>query len=109
MTEAILRRWASRIRTADEAAYTAYVEETGIAGYAATPGNLGFQMTLRALGDGTSEVVTLSWWRSMEAIRGFAGDEVDRARYYPEDDRFLLDRPERVEHHRVVLGSEIRL
>ena len=103
--EIILRRWASRIRTADEAAYVDYIGETGLADYRATPGNLGAQMLLRALRDGTSEVTTLSWWESMDAIRAFAGEEVETARYYPADDRFLLDKPKRVEHHRVVAGS----
>ena len=101
----ILRRWASRIRTADEAAYVDYIGETGLSDYRATPGNLGAQMLLRALGDGTSEVTTLSWWESMDAIRAFAGDDVETARYYPDDDRFLLDKPKQVEHHRVVAGS----
>ena len=101
----ILRRWASRIRTEDEAAYVAYIQATGLDDYRATPGNLGAQMLLRALGDGTSEVTTLSWWESMDAIRAFAGEDVEAARYYPDDDRFLLDKPNQVEHHRVVAGS----
>jgi heme-degrading monooxygenase HmoA len=103
----ILRRWASRIRTADQAAYVDYIAGTGIEDYRATPGNLGAQMLLRALGDGTSEVTTLSWWTDMDAIRAFAGEEVELARYYPDDDRFLLEKPDRVEHHRVVAGTMI--
>lgn len=99
----ILRRWAGRIRTADAATYLAYVARTGAMDYAATPGNVGFQLASRDLGDGTTEVVTLSWWRSMEAIRLFAGEDVEIARYYPEDDRFLITRPERVEHHEVTV------
>ncbi len=98
----ILRRWSALICTADEDAYRSYIEGTGGADYSATPGNLGFQMLFRALGDGTSEVTTLSWWRSLEDIHGFAGDDISVARYYPEDDRFLLTRPAHVEHHRVV-------
>lgn len=98
----ILRKWTGVIRTADEAEYVAYIEGTGTADYAATPGNRGFQMLLRALGDGRSEVTTLSWWESLDAIRGFAGEDIEIARYYPEDDRFLLERPLHVEHHRVV-------
>jgi heme-degrading monooxygenase HmoA len=61
-------------------------------------GNLGFQMLLRDLGDGTTEVVTLSWWTAIEAIKAFAGEDHKRARYYPEDDRYLLEKPEGVEH-----------
>ncbi len=102
----ILRRWSSRIRTRESADYVRYIEGTGIEDYLATPGNLGCQMLLRDVGDGTSEVTTLSWWRSMDDITAFAGDPVDRARYYPEDDRFLLEKPERVEHHRVVAKGD---
>ena len=102
MDHIILRKWTGLIRTTDEADYVRYVEETGGDDYAGTPGNQGFQILLRDLGDGTSEVTTLSWWDSMDSVRGFAGDDPERARYYPEDDRFLLSRPEGVEHFRVV-------
>jgi heme-degrading monooxygenase HmoA len=81
-----------------------YVLETGAGGYESTPGDLGYQILLRDLGDGTSEVTTLSWWRSMDAIRVFAGAEPEIALYYPQDDRFLLERPEHVEHHTVMMG-----
>jgi len=101
----ILRRWASRIRTDDRAAYTDYVRRTGVSDYGATMGNLGFQMLLRDLGDGTTEVVTLSWWTSIEAIKAFAGEDHKRARYYPEDDRYLLEKPEGVEHSDVVIDG----
>lgn len=94
----ILRRWTGRVRTAEKAAYAGYIEGTGGTDYTSTPGNLGFQMLFRDLGDGTSEVTTLSWWRSLDDIRGFAGEDIDIARYYPEDDRFLLDRPKTVDH-----------
>lgn len=102
MADLILRKWSGVIRTADEDAYVAYIAETGTADYASTPGNRGFQMLLRALDDGRSEVTTLSWWDSLDAIRAFAGEHIEIARYYPEDDRFLLERPLHVEHHRVV-------
>ena len=34
-----------------------------------------------------------------DAIRGFAGDGVERAVYYPQDDRYLLTKPEKVQHY----------
>ncbi len=40
----------------------------------------------------------MSFWRSRDDIVAFAGDDVDVARYYPEDDRFLLTRPATVDH-----------
>ena len=101
----VLRKWTGRIRTAAQDEYGAYVSRTGAVDYSSTPGNLGFQILMRPLGNGTSEVTTLSWWESMEAIRGFAGDQPELARYYPEDDRFLVDRPRLVEHHQVIAGQ----
>ena len=85
-------------RTAE---YVAYIERTGLAEYQATPGNRGCQMVSRDLGDGRSEVVTLSWWDSYDAIRGFAGDDISRATFYPEDDEFLIER-ETIALHYVV-------
>ena len=99
----ILRRWTSRIRTADRQAYVSYIGKTGVVDYLATAGNLGCEMLLRDIGDDSTEVTTLSWWISMDAIRAFAGADVDKARYYREDDHFLLERPECVEHHEVVI------
>lgn len=98
----ILRKWTGRIRTGDAAEYVAYVEATGASHYSATPGNLGYQILLRDLGDGTSEISTISWWTGYDAVRAFAGDDYSRASYYPEDDKYLLARPDFVEHHDVV-------
>jgi heme-degrading monooxygenase HmoA len=103
----ILRRWQALIRTEDRAAYQTYVLRTGGADYAAVPGNLGHQLLFRDLGDGRSEVTTLSWWRDLDAIRAFAGKDIARARYYPEDDRWLLTKPEHVEHHEVAADAAI--
>jgi len=104
----ILRRWTGRLRTADEADYFDYVMKTGGGDYASTPGNLGHQILMRTLGDGVSEIATLSWWVDMDAVRAFAGDQPEIAVYYPEDDRYLIDRPKYVEHYRV-LDSDITL
>jgi heme-degrading monooxygenase HmoA len=105
MAGIVLRRWRGRIRTAEREVYTRYIAGTGGADYRDTPGNLAYQMTMRDLGDGSTEVVTLSWWKSLDDIRAFAGEDIERARYYPEDDRFLLERPETVEHHMIVAGD----
>lgn len=46
--------------------------------------------------------ITYSLWESEEAIRAFAGDDIEAAVYYPEDDRFLIERDARVSHFEVV-------
>jgi heme-degrading monooxygenase HmoA len=108
MSTIILRRWTGKLRTADEAEYLDYVMRTGGGDYARTEGNLGHQIVMRTLGDGTSEIATLSWWRDMDAVRGFAGEQPEIAVYYPEDDRYLIERPRYVELFRV-LDSDIPL
>ena len=102
----ILRQWSARICTADEARYVAYIEETGGAHYAATEGNLGFQILTSAEPGGLSTVTTLSWWTDIEAVKRFAGEDYQRAQYYPEDDEFLVERTEFVQHH-VVRTSQM--
>lgn len=97
----IARIWRGRIRSADVPAYKAYIAETGLSDYRSTPGNRGAYMLTQIDGD-VGHVVTLSFWDTEDSIRAFAGDDVTKARYYPEDERFLLDFPERVEHFDVI-------
>ena len=98
----IARSWRGWVRTEDRAAYVDYIERTGMAGYRSTPGNQGAWMLARDLEDGRTEVVTLSFWASADAIRGFAGHDIERAVFYPEDDRYLVGRETTVTHHEVV-------
>jgi len=97
----IARPWRGTVRAEDAERYAAYIQETGLAGYAATPGNRGAYLLHRVVGD-QAEVLTVSFWESLEAIRGFAGDDIERAVFYPEDDRFLVERDLEA-HHWVVV------
>ncbi len=44
----------------------------------------------------------------MEAVRGFAGEDAERAVFYPEDDRFLIERERTTEHYEVVQAENER-
>jgi heme-degrading monooxygenase HmoA len=96
----IARIWRGAVRAQDADEYAAYIEGTGIAGYRQTPGNRGAWLLRRTDGDRT-EIVTLSFWDSRQAIEGFAGTDIDKAVFYPEDDRFLIERDLRVTHYEV--------
>ena len=97
----IARLWRGWVRTEDRDVYVDYVEETGMAEYRQTPGNRGAHMLTRDLDDGRTEIVTLSFWASYDAVRAFAGEDVSIAVYYPEDDRYLVDREATVTHYDV--------
>jgi quinol monooxygenase YgiN len=94
----IARTWRGRVRRADADDYIAYLRATGVADYLAAPGNAGVVVLQRDEGD-ESEILFVSFWRSEQALLAEVGDET--ARYYPEDDRFLLDREPQAPHFRV--------
>ena len=100
----IARIWRGVVRAADADAYVTYINETGIAEYLQTPGNRGAWMLRRDDGDRT-EFITYSLWDSLDAIRAFAGDDIEAAVYYPEDERFLIEQDDRVKHYEVVAGG----
>jgi heme-degrading monooxygenase HmoA len=99
----IARIWRGATRDEDAEAYVEYLRHTGLKGYRETPGNLGAWVLWHTV-EGRAEFVTLSFWESREAVRGFAGDDIDRAVFYPEDDRYLVDRELTVRHYEVVPG-----
>jgi heme-degrading monooxygenase HmoA len=100
----IARSWRGSTRATDADTYVDYLHATGLKAYRDTPGNRGAFCFRRITGD-KAEFVTLSFWESEAAIRAFAGEDIGQAVYYPEDDRFLVDRGPRVDHFEVVFAS----
>jgi len=72
----------------------ASVRWTGLSDYASTPGNQDVLVFRRMEHDATEFVLTTSW-DSLDAIRASAGEDYIRARYYPEDDHYLLEKNRR--------------
>lgn len=97
----IIRIWRGRVPAGRADDYYAYLLETGIPDYRATPGNQGVQVLRRTVDDVT-EFQLQSMWESWEAIRAFAGDDMERAVYYPEDEAFLLEKTPNVEHYELL-------
>lgn len=89
----IVRTWRGAVARDDGDAYAAYMRETGVAGYARTPGNRGVWMLRRDLDD-RCEFMMVTVWETLDAVKGFAGEDHERAVFYPEDDRFLVEREE---------------
>ena len=99
----IARIWRGATAAADADAYAEYLEASGGPASRAVSGNRGFYVLRRAVGD-RAEFVTMSLWDDLEAIRRFAGDDVERAVFFPEDDRFLVERDPLVTHLEVASG-----
>ncbi len=99
----IVRIWHGVTASAKSDAYLDYLNETGVPDYRATEGNMGVYV-LRRIEDERAHFLTVSFWESMGAIEGFAGSEPESARYYPEDEEFLLGFEPTVEHYEVLGG-----
>lgn len=96
----IMRIWRGWTWVEDTAAYAEYITKTGLAEYKATPGNQGAYLVSRPDGD-RSEFLTVSFWDDHESIVAFAGRDTEQAVFYPEDDRYLVDRETTVSHFTV--------
>ena len=97
----IARIWRG-ITLAERAdAYIAHLDETLLKDVVATPGNRGVTVLRRLQGE-HSEIVLISLWDSMDAVRAFAGENPERSVYYPEDENYLLEMEPLVRHYDVV-------
>jgi heme-degrading monooxygenase HmoA len=100
----IARIWRGAVRVDDATAYASYIQQTGIEAYKKTPGNLGAWLLWRTAGE-QAEIITLSFWESRQAIEAFAGPDIETAVFYPEDERFLVERDLTARHYEVA-GAE---
>lgn len=96
----IARIWRGAVRADDADEYAEYMRGTGLREYRETPGNLAAYMLRRDEGD-LAEFVMVTFWESMDAIRAFAGDDPERAVFYPEDERYLVERDLTARHFEV--------
>lgn len=87
---------------ADE--YVEFLNRTGVPDYQATEGNLGVHVLCRVEGE-QAHFLTLTFWESVDAIKVFAGEDYEKARYYPEDKDYLLEFEEKVTHYEVVFSA----
>lgn len=97
----IARTWhgVTAATTADE--YVDYLNETGVVEYKETEGNRGVHVLRRIEGDRV-HFLLLTFWESEDAIKKFAGPDIEKAKYYPEDKKYLLELEPRVTHYEVV-------
>ena len=101
----IARTWRGTVAAGRGHGYLEVVGRTGLPGSRATPGNLGFYVMQRPAGD-HDEILTLSLWDSEDSIRAFAGDDISRAVFYPEDDAWLIGRDLHADHWEIVGGTD---
>jgi heme-degrading monooxygenase HmoA len=97
----IARTWHGMTDASKADEYMDYLNKTGVPEYRATPGNLGVYV-LRRIEGNTAHFLLLTLWESEEAIKRFAGPNMEQAKYYPQDEQFLLELEPTVTHYEVM-------
>lgn len=101
----IARIWHGRTKADKADEYLAYMKETGFDAYASVEGHRSLYV-LRQVKDGIADFHVLSLWDSMDAVSTFAGPEPEVPVYYPEDEQYLLELEDKVEHFDVVVARK---
>jgi heme-degrading monooxygenase HmoA len=101
----ILRTWHGRTRAEDAAAYEAFLRERAAPDYSSIPGLRKAVFTRRDEGD-EAHFLLVTFWDDLEAVKAFAGADPAKAKYYPEDERYLLEKESVALHHVVFFDSE---
>ena len=97
----IVRMWHGKVSTSKAEAYREFVNQRAIPDYQSVDGNISVHILERREGDIT-HFITLTFWKDLDSIKGFAGEDVEAAKYYPEDQDFLLEFEPNVVHYEVV-------
>jgi heme-degrading monooxygenase HmoA len=97
----IARMWHGRVPAHEAQAYREFLNTRAIPDYQTVEGNIGVFILERKDGDVT-HFITLTLWTNLDVIKGFTGEDVDVAKYYPEDKDFLLEFEPTVVHYEVV-------
>lgn len=96
----IARIWHGKTKVEDYQVYTEFMIKTAIPDYEKTPGFVKLSF-LRNIKNNEGHFTLITYWESWEVIKNFAGEDIEKAKYYPEDKQFLLEFEEKVAHFEV--------
>jgi heme-degrading monooxygenase HmoA len=99
----IARIWHGKTRASDIDRYSEFVRAVAIPDYSSIPGFVSLSF-LRKVEGNEAHFTLITYWKNLDAIKEFAGEDLEKAKYYPEDEEFLLEFEERVQHYEVFAG-----
>jgi len=100
----IARVWAARAAAENASRYQQHVQQHLLAELRSIEGYLGISVLQHLdVHAGEVEIIVSTRWASLDAIRRFAGDDLERAVVAPEAQAVLTDWDERVRHYDVVV------
>ena len=100
----ILRTWHGRTLLRDADAYETFMRKRAAPDYRSVAGLKQVVFTRRDEGP-VSHFLLVTIWEDIEAVRRFAGDDPSKAKYYPEDDKFLLEKEDNSFNHDIFFSA----
>ncbi len=94
----ITRTWHGTTYIADADAYLQFLLTEGTKEYLQTPGNISVKVWQRKEKE-ICHFWTVTEWENLAAVKAFAGEEYEKARYYSFDEGMLLEFEEYVTHY----------
>jgi heme-degrading monooxygenase HmoA len=104
----IARLWTAQTTPAQAPAYAEHLRAQVLPAVRATDGYRGAMLLERAL-PGAVEILVLTFWRSLDAIRGFAGADVEGAVVAEEAAALLTQFDRRVRHYEVAVKDDVEV
>jgi heme-degrading monooxygenase HmoA len=87
----IVRIWHGRVEAAKADEYAEFIRKRAVPDYSSVAGLKKLLFLRRTDGD-AAHFLLMTYWDSMQAVRDFAGERPEKAKYYPEDDDYLLEK-----------------
>jgi heme-degrading monooxygenase HmoA len=106
----IAREWRGEVPRSRAAEYQKYLFDEGVLKLSQIDGNLGVQMFSLAPNNNngsTADFVVISYWPNLDAIRKYAGEDIEKPHHLPRDSEFLIKLPEKVLHYQVLVDSRV--
>jgi heme-degrading monooxygenase HmoA len=98
----VARYWSARTTAENAPRYADHLRQHVVPVLRGLDGYAGARLLQRTSGSGV-EVVVLTWWQSLDAIRAFAGADLETAVVADAAAALLTDYDRRVNHYEVML------
>ena len=100
LKDMIARIWHGLTKIKDYEAYTEFLKGVAIPDYQKTEGLMKLTF-LRNQKDNVGHFTLITFRENLDIIKNFAGEDFEKAKYYPEDENYLLEFEEKVIHYEV--------
>jgi heme-degrading monooxygenase HmoA len=95
-----MRIWRGRLPRSLGNEYEQFLTEKAVPNYSSVEGLREIYFSTRDTGD-EAQFILVTIWDSIEAMTGFTGGDPYMAKYYPEDDEYLIEKTPYVEIYKI--------